>query len=476
MEKCSRFLASAVLVLFALLFALALLLGGCQPEHLSYCAAFGLALVPLAVYVLWQRHPRVGTTICERLGRGKTMTLLLALCFLVNLGWVLFFRLEPRGDYATFWTTAVELSRGRSPLNRMYVALFPHILGYSAFLSLFLRLFGTGPLVAPIVNVCLTTLSGFFLYRLTLRWRGENAAALVLLAWGLFPSKIFYNAMVLSEPYYTCLLLAALWLVAEVEARRPKLAVTLLLGTLTGALLRLVNTARPIAAVPLIALLIWLLLLRKGSGREGTRQWFCFAAALFAVYLLLAPLWKGFATRVLREEPAPIPGYSIYVGLNPESLGSYSDADMERFSQYRYIEGGSAVEAQNHMLQDAKARLLSGEIPFGKLFLTKLRSFLGFDEGGAFYSISEMRLRTYQLLALYSNIWYYAVGICALWGVWRLLRRGERRTVLLVPLYVIGLTLAQMLVEVAARYHYSAIPMLLLLAAFSYTDPMPDIK
>jgi len=34
---------------------------------------------------------------------------------------------------------------------------------------------------------------------------------------------------------------------------------------------------------------------------------------------------------------------------------------------------------------------------------------------------------------------------------------------LLAPLYILGLTLAQMLVEVAGRYHYSMIPMLLLL-------------
>ena len=39
----------------------------------------------------------------------------------------------------------------------------------------------------------------------------------------------------------------------------------------------------------------------------------------------------------------------------------------------------------------------------------------------------------------------------------------ERGLLLLAPLYILGLTLAQMLVEVAGRYHYSMIPMLLLL-------------
>ena len=75
------------------------------------------------------------------------------------------------------------------------------------------------------------------------------------------------------------------------------------------------------------------------------------------------------------------------------------------------------------------------------------------------------------MLALYSNIWYYALGLLALWGAWRVYRAGVRSTALLAPLYVIGLTLAQLLVEVSARYHYSIVPMLILLAAFSYTRP-----
>lgn len=472
MERISRTLTAAMLVFFALLFGLALLLGGCQPEHLSYCVAFALGLAGAAAYALWQRRPRTGPTVWERLGSRWTAALLLCLCFLLNLAWVLYFRLEPAVDYATFWDAAVELAADEPLSNWVYIALFPHILGYASFLSLFLRLFGTGPLVAPILNVCLTTISGFFLYRLALRWRGENSAAMVLLIWGLFPSKMFYNAMVLSEPYYTCLLLAALWLTAETEARGLKLPGAALLGVIAGLLLRLVNTARPIAAIPILALLIWVLLLRGKRGKEPRGTWLGFTAALLAVYLLTGPLWNAWAVRVLGEEPAPVPGYSIYVGVNPDSLGSYSNEDMQRLQDLRGpAESGSAVEAQREILHEAGERLRSGEVPIGRLLVTKLRNLLGYDEGGAFYSRAGLRDRAYQVMALYSNVWYYALGILALWGCWRVLRAGDRRTVLLAPLYVIGLTLAHMLVEVSARYHYSAVPMLILLAAFSYTRP-----
>ena len=48
-------------------------------------------------------------------------------------------------------------------------------------------------------------------------------------------------------------------------------------------------------------------------------------------------------------------------------------------------------------------------------------------------------------------------------GAVQVWRSRERGLLLLAPLYILGLTLAQMLVEVAGRYHYSMIPMLLLL-------------
>lgn len=44
-------------------------------------------------------------------------------------------------------------------------------------------------------------------------------------------------------------------------------------------------------------------------------------------------------------------------------------------------------------------------------------------------------------------------------------KREQNYLTLLAPLYVIGLTCAQMLVEVAGRYHYSILPMLLMIGA-----------
>ena len=52
----------------------------------------------------------------------------------------------------------------------------------------------------------------------------------------------------------------------------------------------------------------------------------------------------------------------------------------------------------------------------------------------------------------------------ALWGVVRMVRSRDRSGLFLPVIYGVGLTLSQLLVEVAGRYHYSILPVLILLA------------
>ena len=60
---------------------------------------------------------------------------------------------------------------------------------------------------------------------------------------------------------------------------------------------------------------------------------------------------------------------------------------------------------------------------------------------------------------------FYLAALLALWGAAVMWRKKECSTATLAPLFVLGLTLAHMLVEVSGRYHYSVIPMLVIIAA-----------
>ena len=242
-----------------------------------------------------------------------------------------------------------------------------------------------------------------------------------------------------------------------------------MLGLLGGLILALINSARPIGLIPVIALLIWLLLLRKHCDRIKRIGSATYLVALLVTYILAGQAWNTYAATKLGQAPPSVPGYSIYVGFNPETRGSYSDGDMELL-QGRYFGeyNRNADAAQRSMLESAKDRIRETKSSIPSLMLHKLGTLLGHDEGGAFYSSANLSGRSYAFWCVISNIWYYFACILALAGGVRLWRQKWRDdSFWLVPLCLVGVILAQLLVEVAARYHYCLIPLLLLMAGFT---------
>jgi len=172
---------------------------------------------------------------------------------------------------------------------------------------LFFRLTGSTGL-APILNALLTCGTGILLFLLCFRSRGWKCGAAAFLIWILCPSKTLYNSMVLSEPLYTNLLLLFLLLLSELERREGRLRHPIGMGMLAGALLgmlaRAIQAVRPIAPILLIALALWLLLLRLPKLREPPFRslWLPLVLVLAVVYLLSGRLWdRGPLSRAWRR-------------------------------------------------------------------------------------------------------------------------------------------------------------------------------
>jgi len=394
------------------------------------------------------------------------------LCFGLNLVWVLLVRIEPFSDYAEYWDVACALAARAEIPDAWYVAMYPHILGTATFLSGLVRVFGPSVLAVTILNTILTSLSCLLLWLLARELIGEEAAFLAALLWAVTPCKLMLGSLVFSEPLYTLLILLFLLLVARLDkkwradGKNPLSA--LLWGLLLGIVLLAINIIRPIAAILLIALFLWLLLLRGDdlkSGRLWTR-WGLALLALLCIYSFGGRLWTAHVESVLGQEVASVPWYNIYVGLNGETDGRYTDEDMDLLTSY-LKQGQSADEAQRSMIPHIRARLAAG-INYPRLLAAKLLAFLGNDELGG-YTYRFTRPEGFvKLCMVICNIFYYGVFLAGIRGLWLELCRRELSAGLLLPLFFLGLTLAHMLVEVANRYHYSLIPILLIFAASGF--------
>lgn len=444
-------------------------------SHKSYLAALLSALI-LFSFLMLVRKRITGLRMKVNGSNPLSVCLVLSIfCLIVNGLFACCFQPIQAADYRTFFHVARDLSEGIHPGMKDYVAMFPHILGYSAFLSIFLRLFGESIAVAAALNVVLTTISGIIIFILGRKMTDTYCGAAAFLIWSVCPSKLLYNTMVLSEPYYTCLLLL-FFLVTEriidlMKQNKPnRTAGILLLSALSAVILVLVQTARPIAIIPILALAGWVLFLSDAAFLRRTwKRWILSGTVLVFCYAGGNQLWQAYATEQLEQTPPSIPGYSIYVGFNLDTSGSYADEDMALLQDRYFGEYEKNAEAaQRSMFEDAKERIISTRKEIPQMMLTKLQTLLGHDEGGAFYAIESLSERQYRISCIISNVWYYCVWIFAIMGTAGLWKRRENGLILCILLFVIGLILAQLLVEVAARYHYAVIPMLLLVSVYAF--------
>nr|EEK64672.1 hypothetical protein bcere0006_51760 [Bacillus wiedmannii] len=205
---------------------------------------------------------RKGSLYLEKFNEKKCFFVLVIICLAVKLTWVLTYKIEPLVDYATFYYTAEALSK-EFVIDNNYIALFPHIFGYASFLSVFLKIFGASYMVAPIVNVVLTTISMGLIYVISRKIGGVRTAITASILWIVLPSQTIYNMFALSEPLY-CTILLLIWTVMiSVHEKIHNMSIKKLLvySILLAALLALMNMVRPIAAVPIIALVIWLFII-----------------------------------------------------------------------------------------------------------------------------------------------------------------------------------------------------------------------
>ena len=483
--KARAFFRGTVSAVLIILISLGVLYGTLgNVSHKSYAAALILAfLFSILVFTIIKKDSKLLHCL-DRFSPVAVCVLLSLLCLIINGMWVLVFQPEQAPDYQTFFKAASDLA-SRTPLSgKDYLAMFPHILGYASFLSIFLRAFGISTQVAAIINVVLTTGTGILLYLLSLRWiGGRTAAAFVLLLWIICPSKLLYNTMTLSEPYYTFLLMLFVLLASAVfdqnsakvkEQNRVKehkpeapASLTVLIGALCGVILALVNTARPVGVIPIIAFLIWSIFLTdRKQQKTNNKSMGIYVLVLLVVYFATGRVWNTYAANLLDQEPPSVPGYSIYVGFNLDTQGAYADEDMELLqSRYFGEYDRNARLTQQSMLQSAKERIEAAKKSVPNLMLHKLGILLGHDEGGAFYSGESLSGGEYKIWCVLSNIWYYFICIFAVVGSYDLLKYKRKDCIWLAPLCIIGIILAQLLVEVAARYHYCIIPLLLLLSA-----------
>lgn len=464
-KRTITFFSKLIILISFELVCMAIMAFGIQDKtkYVMYGAGFAVILLGLAFLL-----PK---SVSKRQEKIVVIGLIL-LCFGIKLVAANIFHPTPVADYKTFYEMAQSLAESyHYTVNPLYIALFPHVFGYSEFLSFFLKVFGTDITVVVGLNLILSVISMVCLYKIGKSLGGFSMAVICSVLWIVFPSQSFWNSFILSEPLYTTELLLFWCLLLKMEETQKDTKKSVLFAVAAGVVLVLFQMSRTVGIIVIVAMLITLFMVEISS---VTRKRVLLVLLIIAVFAMGNKLANWHVESRIGTSTGGFSWYHVCVGLEETSGGKWNEQDwnrvlgnVNRFSQEGYEH--PALEAQKLEKLEAEQKVKKLSEPF-QLMKTKLKTLLGNDSSGIIihlkYSQVSLKAKTCEKIEFLTNSFYYMIVLLSiLAGI--LFFREKKGNVAFIFLYVIGLTMGHMLIEVQERYHYSILAGFLVAAAYA---------
>jgi 4-amino-4-deoxy-L-arabinose transferase-like glycosyltransferase len=255
----------------------------------------------------------------------RTMPTIVALAFLLRLGWVLYYPTQLYAESNWYFDKATAISRGHGYVYDLEslkpTAAWP--VGYPAFLALIFRVTGPSILVAQLANVTLSTFSVYLTHLFALRTFGRTVAVLSALFMATLPGVIVYNSLVCSDVFFLTLVIGTLVLTIDPQDQPQKLLGeypvpgALFTGLVNGALILTRSTG-----LILLPLWFWIRWLVVRPGLAGWRRWTLTLA--FGTGFIVVPWTVRNYVHFQKLIPVSINGgMNFWIGNNSLAHGSF---------------------------------------------------------------------------------------------------------------------------------------------------------
>lgn len=425
---------------------------------------------------------------------GIALLFISALALVVRIIWVSLVQVIPESDFYTYHSLGQSIITGNIT-NSVFVSLFPHVYGFSKILSFMYSIFGAEIITAVYFNITINMGILFLIYYLGKNLADVNTGLIAAAIYAFWPSQIFYNAFVLTEPLYTFGVLLTFYLYFIILKHIKKKWYLVLSFLLLGTGLGFLKLIRPAASIVLLSILIHFMFtqneciesleqrnrysLRSKRGLIAKLANFkkaAFKASILAVlvlaFLITSALSLNYIEKTIGiETTRNTSGFFLLVGSNIEAKGKYNNEDAELLKDM-INKGVPADEIQKKLSELGRKRLLQADILSQVNHqLNKNKSLWGVDTDSihftqaAFSPTSHIDIEKHSLwLSGVANVYYYIFFFISLYSLF-VLKNKIPSFYYVFYLYILGTVAAHMLAEVQSRYHYPVIPLFCLLAA-----------
>lgn len=374
--------------------------------------------------------------------RHKYKIWLLIFCaFCLRLWWILSVNTLPMSDFGTMFGAAGDIVNGNFDVLKgyNYLARFPHLIPMTFYMACIIKIFsGNALFVMKVLNVLFGVLSVYLLYKLSDNFiESERNKLFILLVGAIFPAFITYTSVLCTENIAIPLYIMTLILFFKSKNDRRYFWIT-------GMFLAFSNLFRGVAAVFLIAFLIYLFLCTTEAKYSNMLKLVTgylvvtvfISGVLLSMDVIERPLWKGaepsYATLLLK-------------GSNFESNGTWNLEDAE------FVEKHLKDENLAELCIEKVTERLFSKSP-GEIFIFYAGKFFSQwvvgDCSGTYWAYIGADLNVNGVVPFGFQVIYSAVLLLATIGI---CCRGNNS---LLCIILFGFILLFTIIETQARYSY----------------------
>jgi hypothetical protein len=347
-----------------------------------------------------------------------------------------------------------------------YISIFPHIMFYPMVLSLIYKVLFVSPLIAQYFNIVLSIGITMLLYKISKKTiNSERNSIICATIWALWPSQVAQVVVLGSEYFFTFMLLLSIYFFLILYEQNNSLKNILIYSLLLGISASIANSIRPVMIVMLISMIFFYLITKKIINVKHFIV--AIMLVLFSYLSTMIIVNKTISHLIQRNIVTEYAyGWNIYIGANAKTNGMWNNEDAD-FRNNLINSGLSANEIQKILANKAfEERIIGNSNNFIKMQPRKFGNIWGYDSFPIDIIIASTKnnhILAEKSRVLFDTYYFIAILFCLKTCI-SLIKGKTSNFALLYMLFIIGIALSHVFLEVQARYHFGIIPLLSLIA------------
>ncbi|ODT70104.1 MAG: glycosyl transferase [Nitrosomonadales bacterium SCN 54-20] len=413
----------------------------------------------------FQRRHRVAAPLFQLLDSHVFLPVCFILFVALRAALIFFVPIEMTSDASWYFNRAISIASGEGYSEAGYpTAYWP--VGYPGFLGIFFYLFGQDKLVGQIANLVMAAVSFLLQLELTRRiFRSEAAARLSVLLLTLYPNHAAYTSFILTEIYFTFLLLLGVYLYIT---RSHWLWVWI-----CGIVFGLAALTKP-QVVFLPGLLVLFHVFSK-ERRDKLRHPFIKGFAIYLAMAMVLVPWAVRNTMVFGEFVliSTNGGATLLTGNNPTASGGYEENDP--LVAQRNFSVQDQVESDRHARKLATDWIRANPMRFVELIPLKIwhlwsrngEAEWAYQAGYQYYEQYRNAFRTVRWI---NQIFYGLLLVGSFAAAFLLMKHRDKVAwpwALIGYCLMIYLTLISIVFSGQPRFHFPVMPWVIMYAAWA---------